>query len=343
MKKNQKNETFSPKYLYIQIVFNNFVLLFMIAQQKTTIETMKRKDFLRRTVFGLGLAGLTPTLLAKSAENDETELPFVATKDNNINNFEAVGFEHLPPTINETKMNKIMGSFVLHKADSRGFADHGWLRARHTFSFANYYHPERVHFGALRVLNDDEVAGGRGFGMHPHQNMEIVTIPLIGDLEHKDSMGNGEVIRQGDVQIMSAGTGVQHSEVNPLSSWTSLLQIWILPDKQNIAPRYDQKTFGLAGRKNKLQLVVSPTHKEAMWINQNAFISLGHYDKGISTTYDLYSPKTNGVYIFVINGDVQIGTQVLNKRDAIGVWDVAAVDIKPLSESAEFVLLEVPM
>jgi hypothetical protein len=310
---------------------------------------MRRKDFLQKAIFGLGLATLSPTLLAKTAENDETFLPETADilgadSAKNINNdFQQVGFEHLPETKNEIIMHTTQGNFLIHKADSRGAADHGWLKARHSFSFASYYNRERLHFGALRVLNDDEIAGQRGFGTHPHQNMEIITIPLEGALAHKDSLGNGETVYKGDVQIMSAGTGVQHSEMNPQADWTKLLQIWILPDQQNIAPRYDQKTFGAEGRKNKLQLVVSPKHKDAMWINQDAYISLGHFEKGLEKTYDLYSPTRNGVYLFVISGSLQVGEQVLERRDAIGLWDWPAVRLKALAADTEFVLLEVPM
>jgi len=305
---------------------------------------MKRKDFLRRALLGLGVASTVPSALLASSENSSStpvapeEAAAVPT------GFEQVGFEHLPHTNNEQgTMEQIMGSFVLHKADTRGFADHGWLRARHTFSFANYYHPERVHFGALRVLNDDEIAGGRGFGMHPHDNMEIVTIPLTGDLEHKDSMGNSAIIRQGDVQIMSAGTGVRHSEWNPRDSWTTLLQIWIFPDKKNIQPRYDQKTFGVEGRRNKYQTVVSPRHEGAMWINQDAYISLARLDSGKSLPYALHTPVKNGVYLFLISGSLQVGTQTLEKRDAIGIWEMPTIPIKALSDDTEFVILEIPM
>jgi len=154
---------------------------------------------------------------------------------------------------------------VIHRADTRGFADHGWLKSYHTFSFAGYYHPDRVHFGVLRVLNDDTVKGGMGFGSHPHDNMEIISIPLEGDLEHKDSMGNTTVIRKGDIQVMSAGTGIYHSEYNRhKDEEVKFLQIWIFPNKQNVQPRYDQLTMELGDRHNTLQQVLSPDPK---WFN----------------------------------------------------------------------------
>jgi redox-sensitive bicupin YhaK (pirin superfamily) len=191
---------------------------------------------------------------------------------------------------------------VLHKANSRGHADHGWLNAYHSFSFAGYYDPTRVHFGVLRVLNDDTVAGGMGFGMHPHDNMEIITIPLAGKLEHKDSMGNSGVINKGEIQVMSAGTGVHHSEKNKdAQEQVKLLQIWVFPDRKNVEPRYDQKAFDLNATKNKLVNVVSPMgDKEGLNINQHAWFHLGKLDKDFNTTYEL-KDKTNGVYAFVID------------------------------------------
>src|SRR5689334_1975528 len=194
---------------------------------------------------------------------------------------------------------------VLHKANTRGHADHGWLNAYHSFSFAGYYEPSRVHFGALRVLNDDTVAGGMGFGTHPHDNMEIITIPLSGQLEHKDSMGNTGVISKGEVQVMSAGTGIQHSEKNRNSKEeVKLLQIWVFPDEKNVTPRYDQRVFDLAGSKNKLLNIVSPMgDKEGLNIHQHAWFHLGKLDKDTNTTYEL-KDRNNGVYAFVIDGDV---------------------------------------
>lgn len=232
---------------------------------------------------------------------------------------------------------------VLHTADSRGHADHGWLNSHHTFSFANYYNPERMHFGVLRVLNDDVVTAGMGFGTHPHDNMEIISIPLEGDLEHKDSMGNVAVIRKGDVQILSAGTGITHSEYNKnKGEAVKFLQIWIFPNKKNLAPRYDQITLNLEDRKNKLQQILSPNHDDAgVWINQDAWFHMGNLDKGTSTDYIL-KKKGNGVYAFILKGDVTIDGQQLHTRDGFGVWETDKISIKADSD-AEVLLMEVPM
>jgi redox-sensitive bicupin YhaK (pirin superfamily) len=232
---------------------------------------------------------------------------------------------------------------VLHKADTRGHADHGWLNAYHSFSFAGYYDPGRVHFGALRVLNDDTVAGGMGFGMHPHDNMEIITIPLSGQIEHKDSMGNSGVISKGEVQVMSAGTGVQHSEKNKSTKdLLKLLQIWVFPSEKNVKPRYDQKAFDLAAAKNKLLNIVSPPgDKEGLHIHQHAWFHLGQFDKDVTTSYEL-KDKQNGVYAFVIDGDVTINGEKLSRRDGLGISDTDKLDIKADSE-AELLLMEVPM
>lgn len=231
---------------------------------------------------------------------------------------------------------------VVHKADSRGFADHGWLRSRHTFSFAGYYNPDRVHFGALRVLNDDIVAGGKGFGTHPHDNMEIVSIPLYGDLEHKDSTGTGEVIRTGDVQIMSAGSGLRHSEFNhSKEEEVHFLQVWVFPKERDITPRYDQKSFNVEDRMNKFQTVVSPQDDNALWINQDAHFSLANIDAGGTLTYEVKSPG-NGVYFLVLNGDMEIADETLDTRDAVGVTDANEVIVKARSY-AEVLAIEVPM
>ncbi|MBL7854789.1 MAG: pirin family protein [Cyclobacteriaceae bacterium] len=232
---------------------------------------------------------------------------------------------------------------VLHKANTRGHANHGWLDSHHTFSFAHYYDPNRIHFGALRVLNDDIVEGGMGFGTHPHDNMEIISIPLEGDLEHKDSMGNTAVIRQNDVQIMSAGTGIYHSEYNKnKDKKVNFLQIWVFPKKRNIEPRYDQITFRPQDRVNKLQQIVSPSHEDdGVWINQDAWFNLGTFTKGFTTTYQLHQ-KGNGIYAFVIQGDVRVNGQLLNQRDGFGIWDVDGLEISADSD-AELLLMEVPM
>ena len=232
---------------------------------------------------------------------------------------------------------------ALHKSDSRGHANHGWLDTNHTFSFANYYNEERMHFGALRVLNDDFVEGGMGFGKHPHDNMEIISIPLSGDLEHKDSMGNTTVIKQNDVQIMSAGTGVQHSEYNKNEGQkVNFLQLWIFPKVRDIAPRYDQKTFDPAERINKLQQIVSPVETDSgVTINQDAWLHLGNFENGFSTNYTIKN-KGNGVYVFVLSGDVTINDQKLNKRDGFGIWEVDEFLISA-NPNAEILLIEVPM
>ncbi len=236
-----------------------------------------------------------------------------------------------------------MSNTILHKAETRGDADHGWLHSRHTFSFANYHDPERVHFGALRVLNDDTVEAGMGFGMHPHDNMEIISIPLEGDLEHKDSMGNVSVIKHGDVQVMSAGTGIYHSEYNKnKDQQVKFLQIWVFPNQKKVKPRYDQITLNLADRHNKLQQILSPNADDAgVWIYQNAWFHLGNFDKGVASEYNLRA-KGNGVYAFILSGSVTINNQPLNSRDGFGIWDVDALSITADSD-AEILLMEVPM
>lgn len=232
---------------------------------------------------------------------------------------------------------------VLHKANTRGHANHGWLDTSHTFSFAHYYDPNRMHFGALRVLNDDFVDGGKGFGRHSHENMEIISIPLSGDLEHKDSMGNVAVIKQNDVQILSAGTGIYHSEYNKNpDKKVNFLQIWVFPKQQNIAPRYDQKSFKPEARENRFMQIVSPNQNdEGVWINQDAWFYLGTLKKGFQSDYTL-KQKENGVYAFVIDGDVTINGQSLNRRDGFGVWDTDKVSVTADS-NAELLFMEVPM
>jgi quercetin 2,3-dioxygenase len=236
-----------------------------------------------------------------------------------------------------------MAKSVLHKSETRGDADHGWLHSRHTFSFADYYDPERINFGMLRVLNDDTVQAGMGFGTHPHNNMEIISIPLEGDLEHKDSMGNVSVIKHGDVQVMSAGTGITHSEYNKNKDIpVKFLQIWVIPAKRNVTPRYDQITLNVDDRHNKLQQILSPNpDDEGVWIYQNAWFHLGKFDKGFSSDYTLKS-KGNGVYAFILSGKVAINDQELTSRDGYGIWDVDKLKIKADPE-AEFLLMEVPM
>jgi len=232
---------------------------------------------------------------------------------------------------------------ILHKANTRGHANHGWLDSFHTFSFAGYRNPERDHFGVLRVLNDDTVAGGMGFGTHPHENMEIISIPTSGDLEHFDNMGNKQVIRQGDVQAMSAGTGIQHGEKNNNHDKpVKFFQIWIFPNKKNVTPRYDQKSFNDADKHNKLLTIVSPigTNDGGVQIHQNAWFSLGRLDKDFHTTYELKN-KENGLYAFIIEGEVSINEQKLNSRDGLGITDFEKINIKA-DEDAEILLMEVP-
>jgi quercetin 2,3-dioxygenase len=232
---------------------------------------------------------------------------------------------------------------VLHKADSRGHAAHGWLDSYHTFSFGGYYNPERIQFGALRVLNDDSVKGGMGFGTHPHDNMEIISIPLEGDLEHKDSMGNTAVIKQGDIQVMSAGTGIYHSEQNHHKNETvKFLQIWVFPNKKNVTPRYDQLTLNVADRHNKLQQVLSPSKDDGgVWIHQDAWFHMGNLDKGIVVKYNL-KKEGNGVYVFVLKGDVTVNDQQLNTRDGAGITGEKELNIIADSDT-ELLIMEVPM
>lgn len=232
---------------------------------------------------------------------------------------------------------------IIHRGNTRGFADHGWLQSFHTFSFAGYYNPERLHFGALRVLNDDTVKGGMGFGAHPHDNMEIVSIPLEGALEHKDNTGRHKIINQHDVQIMSAGSGIQHSEFNASRTEpVKFLQIWLFPKKKDISPRYDQRTFDPSSRHNQLQTVVSPDEKDdALWINQDAWFSLGQFDKDRSIRYTPRKSE-NGVYLFVLKGKVEASGEILENRDALGVSDYDELNVTAL-EDAEFLLIDVPM
>lgn len=232
---------------------------------------------------------------------------------------------------------------VFHPSESRGYANHGWLEARHSFSFASWYQPDRLHFGALRVLNDDIIQGGMGFGTHPHDNMEIVTIPLKGDLEHKDSMGNSAVIREGDIQVMSAGTGVQHSEYNNSpDKEINLFQLWLFPNKQNVKPRYDQLPIRSLHQKNEFFQILSPSaNDQGVWIHQDAWMHILDADQGQSFDYVLQSPE-NGVYLIVIEGEVEVDNQTLFRRDAIGIWETDKLTIKTKTD-AELLLVQVPM
>lgn len=289
---------------------------------------MDRKEFIRKGLMGTGMF-VTSAAIGDVMKNEIDE----------IKELEPVGFNHIPNTD-----SKVLENTVLHKANTRGHANHGWLDSHHTFSFANYHNPERMHFGVLRVLNDDRVDAGMGFGRHPHDNMEIISIPLEGDLKHEDSMGNKAVIKKGDIQVMSAGTGIFHSEYNNSSeNPTKFLQIWVYPNKKNVAPRYDQITLNMEDRHNKLQQIISPNaDDEGVWIHQDAWFHLGKFDNEFSTAYNI-KKKGNGIYAFVLKGDFSIGNITLNQRDGLGIWDTASIDIKALSEDAEILLMEVPM
>ncbi|MEO1434723.1 MAG: pirin family protein [Bacteroidota bacterium] len=286
---------------------------------------MNRKNFIKKTVQGLVATAAGGFVINKVDQGNKKTLT------------DQVGFNHLPP-----KEYKTMKT-VLHKADSRGHANHGWLNSHHTFSFANYYNPNRMHFGALRVLNDDIVAGGKGFGTHPHQNMEIISIPISGDLAHKDSMGNVAVIKSGDVQVMSAGTGVYHSEMNNnKDEEVRFFQIWMFPNAQNVTPRYDQISLEKINLKNELAQVLSPNpDDQGVWAHQEAWFHLGALDKGFQTTYDI-KKAGNGVYAFMIEGDATINGQALNRRDGFGIWDIDKIDIQADSNT-KILLMEVPM
>ena len=285
---------------------------------------MDRKSFLKKGLLGEGALAAAPA--QASAEPAPMPAP------------DLVGFNHLP-----NPADKRMASSVLHLAQTRGRADHGWLQSHHTFSFANYFNPERMNFGVLRVLNDDCVAGGRGFGTHPHDNMEIISIPLEGDLEHQDNMGNKAIIRRGDVQVMSAGTGVYHSEYNRnADEQVKFLQIWVYPNKKNVRPRYDQISLDMAASHNRLQQILSPSADDAgVWIHQDAWFHMGKFDAGHRLAYDL--KKTgNGVYIFVLAGKVTVEGQPLGPRDGFGLWDTGRIALQA-DTPAEVLLMEVPM
>ncbi len=232
---------------------------------------------------------------------------------------------------------------ILHKASERGTADYGWLKPNFYFSFGQYYHPEKVHFGMLRVLNDDFIAGGGKFQTHPHDNMEIVTIPFTGALEHRDSTGGAGVIQAGDIQIMSAGTGVEHSEANASATDpVTLFQIWVFPKQRNITPRYDQRSFDIADRINQWQIVVSPKEEDnALWINQDARFSLTNLTLGNTISYS-NAFKGNGVYLVVINGAVNVNGVSVGRRDALGIAEIDDFDITA-TEDAELLAIEIPM
>lgn len=288
---------------------------------------MNRKDFLRKGFLGTSFFVASKSL-GSVIKNDIDELK----------ELDVVGFNHIP-----NKETIKMANTVLHKAETRGNANHGWLNSYHSFSFSSYYNPERMHFGVLRVLNDDTVSPGMGFGTHPHDNMEIISIPLDGDLEHQDSMKNVAVIKHGDVQVMSAGTGIYHSEYNKNKDKdVKFLQIWVFPNKKNVTPRYDQITLKLEDRKNKFQQILSPNaDDDGVWIHQDAWFHLGKFDKDVKSNYTV-KKKGNGVYAFIISGKATINNQKLNARDGYGLWDIDKLDIQADSET-EILLMEVPM
>jgi len=290
---------------------------------------MDRKSFLKKAFWASIVASTAPSFLnaGKTSRNDSNI--GMANKQ--------IGYNHLP------NKEEVTMKSVLHKANTRGSADHGWLKTNHTFSFANYYNPQRMNFGVLRVMNDDTIAPAKGFGTHPHDNMEIITIPLSGDLEHKDSMGNSSVIRQGDVQVMSAGTGIFHSEFNHSSSRdVSVLQIWLFPNKRNVEPRYDQMPIRDVATKNSFYQILSPNkNDQGVWIHQDAWFHLGDFEEGKTAEYTI-KRKNNGVYAFVISGTVELNGKQLQSRDALGVWDTENLTMKAES-NATVLLMDVPM
>lgn len=290
---------------------------------------MNRKKFIKNSI----IAGLAGTILPAGvkAENTAKESTFDKLIDQ-------VGFNHLPNKKGVQTMNTIF-----HKANTRGSANHGWLEVNHSFSFANYYNPDRMNFGVLRVLNDDTIAPLKGFGTHPHDNMEIISIPLEGALKHKDSMGNGAIVQHGDVQVMSAGTGIRHSEFNANDDQpVSLLQIWLFPNKKNVTPRYDQISIKDIEEKNEFYQVLSPSaNDQGVWIHQDAWFHLGKFDRDVSKNYKINKPG-NGVYAFVIEGTAEIAGQTLSKRDGFGIWEIDEFEIKA-NKNSRILLMEVPM
>ncbi|HAF36565.1 MAG TPA: hypothetical protein DCS36_15660 [Sphingobacterium sp.] len=289
---------------------------------------MNRQNFIKKGLLGSGIFASTVSS-ADILKNEIDEIEPLETLD-----AEAVNYNS----------DKLENHSVLHKAATRGHANHGWLDSNHTFSFANYHDPERMHFGVLRVLNDDIVAEGRGFGKHPHDNMEIISIPLEGDLQHEDSMGNKAIIRKGDIQVMSAGTGIIHSEYNKNTDQVvKFLQIWVYPNQRNVSPRYDQITLDITQRQNKFQQILSPNREdEGVWIHQDAWFSMGHFDKDVQTKYRI-KKAGNGVYVFVIKGSVTVEGKELESRDGFGIWDVAEINLKVTSADTEILLMDLSM
>lgn len=290
---------------------------------------MDRKKFLKTTLLTAAASVLAPQMLR--AKN-------VKTKESTYDRLmEQVGFNHLP-----NKELKTMNT-VIHRAETRGHANHGWLNSHHSFSFANYHNPDRMNFGVLRVLNDDAVEAGKGFGTHPHDNMEIISIPLEGDLEHKDSMGNVAVIREGEVQVMSAGTGVYHSEYNRNKQKdVKFLQIWVFPNKKNVTPRYDQISIKNIEKINEFYQILSPNKEDqGVWINQDAWFSMAKFSKGHSAGYQI-KKSGNGIYLFVLEGNIEINNEKLSARDGMGIWDTTGINVTANTD-ARLLLMEVPM
>lgn len=284
---------------------------------------MDRRKMIKTAITGAGVLA-AGKLVAENKTNQASDI---------------VGFNHIPE-----KKGEKMGNIILHKAADRGHANHGWLNSYHSFSFASYYNPDKMHFGVLRVLNDDTVSPGMGFGTHPHDNMEIISIPLEGDLEHKDSMGNTTVIRNGDIQVMSAGSGIRHSEYNRnKDQQVKFLQIWLFPNKKNVEPRYDQVTLDVSDRENKLQQILSPNPDDAgVWIHQDAWFHMGTFSKGKATSYEV-KKEGNGVYAFVIKGKFNINGQELGERDAAGISEADAIELTAMSDDSEILLMDIPM
>ena len=289
---------------------------------------MDRKDFIKKGLLGTGMF-VASAAVANIMQNDIDE----------IKPLDPVGFNHLPSSDTPITENS-----VLHKAESRGHANHGWLDTHQTFSFASYYNPERMHFGVLRVLNDDIVDPSKGFGTHPHDNMEIISIPLEGDLQHKDSMNNVAIIKKGDIQVMSAGTGIYHSEFNNnTDKQVKFLQIWLYPNKKNVTPRYDQISLKLKDRHNRFQQILSPnSNDEGVWIHQQAWFHLGTFDNQFAANYTI-KKAGNGVYAFIIKGSFLINGSLLNEKDGLGIWDLKTLDVTSQANDSEILLMEVPM
>lgn len=284
---------------------------------------MNRKEFITKSIAAGVLSTSLSDLIKTSFSNKEKHTP--------------IGFNHLP-----NKEIKTMNT-ILHKAYTRGHANHGWLDTYHTFSFANYYNPERIHFGVLRVLNDDRVSPGKGFATHPHDNMEIISIPLGGEIEHKDSMGNSGVIKAGEIQVMSAGTGIFHSEYNKRKDKElQFLQIWLFPNKRNVTPRYDQISIEDLKQPDELFQVLSPNPDDkGVWVYQNAWFNMGEFSINKSINYQLHN-SNNGTYIFLLEGEAAIGDHILTKRDGLGIWDTDNISIE-VKKGTKLLLMEVPM